>query len=183
MIEETVSIITSNEGKYREYKKKLSEHYCEVEMKNIDYPEIQTDELEEVVKFVLDELSDHAPLIIDDSGLFIEPLKGFPGVYSSYVMETLGCDGVLSLMDGREERDARFECVIGFLGEERKLFKGKSAGKITREKRGSGGFGYDPIFEPHGYERTYAELSSEEKNEISHRGRAMEKFLDFIGSR
>ncbi len=183
MIDETMTVVTSNEGKYREYRKKLSEHYSEVEMKNVEYPEIQTDDLEEVVNFVLDELSDHAPLIIDDSGLFVDALKGFPGVYSSYAMKTLGCDGILSLMQGRKKRSARFECVIGFLGEERKLFKGKSEGKITHEKRGSGGFGYDPIFEPEEYERTYAELSSEEKNEISHRGRAMEKFLEFMRAR
>ncbi|MFP4001851.1 MAG: XTP/dITP diphosphatase [Candidatus Natronoplasma sp.] len=182
MIDNSLTVITSNEGKYREYKEKLGDRYSEVNMANIGYPEIQTDRLEDVVDFALEELSEHSPLIIDDSGLFVEPLNDFPGVYSSYVMKTLGCEGILSLMKNKKEREARFECVIGFLGQEKKMFKGISRGRITREKRGTKGFGYDPIFLPEESERTYAEMSSEEKNRISHRGRAMEKLLSFVGS-
>lgn len=182
MTDETLTVVTSNEGKYKEYSKKLGDHYSKVKMENIDYPEIQTDRLEEVVEFTLEELSEHSPLIIDDSGLFVETLNGFPGVYSSYVMQTLGCDGILSLMEGKKDRKARFECVIGYLDEGKNLFKGTSQGKITREKRGTEGFGYDPIFQPEESERTYAEMSSEEKNRISHRGRAMEELLKFVKS-
>ncbi len=182
MNEETLSVVTSNRGKYREYKEKLEGEFEEIEMKDIGYPEIQTDRLEEVVDFSLDKLSDHAPLIIDDSGLFIEGLNGFPGVYSAYVMDTIGCDGILQLMEGRSDRSARFECVIGYLGEEKELFKGVAPGDIISEKRGTKGFGYDPIFRPEGFEDTYAEMTSEEKNRISHRGRSMEKLLEFMRS-
>lgn len=183
MIEKTLTIVTSNEGKYKEYREKLGDNYSEVEMANVGYPEIQTDRLEDVVEFALEVLSERSPLIIDDSGLFVDPLNGFPGVYSSYVMKTLGCDGILSLVKDREDRSARFECVIGYLGERKRTFKGVSEGTITREKRGTGGFGYDPIFLPEESDKTYAEMNSSEKNRISHRGRAMEKLLDFVSSR
>jgi len=182
MTDKTLTVITSNEGKYKEYRKKLGTYYNEVEMANVGYPEIQTDKLEDVVEFALEILSERAPLIIDDSGLFVDSLNGFPGVYSSYVMKTIGCDGILSLMKNKEDRRSRFECVIGYLGKRKKTFKGISRGTITRGKRGSGGFGYDPIFQPEESKKTYAEMTSREKNRISHRGRAMEKLLDFVGS-
>ena len=174
-----LNVVTSNEGKYKEYKDKLRKYY-EIEMLNIDYPEIQADELEDVVEYAIDDLKEHAPLIIDDSGLFIEKLKGFPGVYSSYVMRTLGCDGILRLLENIDLRKARFECVIGFIGEEMKLFKGESFGYITKKKLGTKGFGYDPIFRPEGREQTYAEMWTKEKNKISHRGRAMDSLLDYL---
>lgn len=182
MINKTLTVVTSNKGKYKEYQEKLGDYYNKVEMENIGYPEIQADELEDVVEFALEVLSEKSPLIIDDSGLFIDSLKGFPGVYSSYVMKTIGCDGILSLMKNKENRKSKFECVIGYLGERKKTFKGISNGSITREKRGEGGFGYDPIFRPEESEKTYAEMSSSEKNRISHRGKAMEKLLDFVSS-
>jgi len=182
MIDKTLTIVTSNDGKYKEYKEKLGDHYSEVEMADLGYPEIQADELKDVVEFAMEVLSERSPLIIDDSGLFIDTLNGFPGVYSSYVMRTIGCGGILSLMENRENRKSRFECVIGYLGEEKKIFKGTSKGIITQEKRGTSGFGYDPIFQPEESEKTYAEMSSQEKNKISHRGRSMEKLLDFVSS-
>ncbi len=180
MSEGTLNIITSNRGKYREYKEILESEFKRIKMKDIEYPEIQTDKLEDVVDFILDDLSAHAPLIIDDSGLFIDALNGFPGVYSAYVMETIGCEGILLLLQDKDQRSARFECVIGYLGEEKKLFKGTARGCIISEKKGTKGFGYDPIFKPKGFERTYAEMTSEEKNQISHRGRSMAKLLKFL---
>ncbi len=178
--EEILNVLTSNEGKFREYKRDLEPYFREIRMADIGYPEIQANTLEEVVKYILDELSSFAPLIIDDSGLFIDSLNGFPGVYSSYVMDTLGCEGILKLMDGEENRDAHFECVIGYLNEDKELFKGISEGVITDEMRGSGGFGYDPIFKPVDKDKTYAEMSTKEKNKISHRGKAMDEFLNYI---
>lgn len=179
--EDVITVVTSNNGKYKEYKKKLGS-FADVEMKNIDYDEIQTNSLEEVVKSSLKTLKEHAPLMIDDSGLFIDTLGGFPGVYSAYVMDTLGCDGILKLMGDEEVRSARFECVIGYLDEDIRLFKGVSKGEITSEKRGEGGFGYDPIFRPDGRVKTYAEMSTSEKNDISHRGRAMDDLIEYFSS-
>ncbi|MFP4050232.1 MAG: XTP/dITP diphosphatase [Thermoplasmata archaeon] len=178
--EEILNILTSNEGKYREYKETLEPYFKEIRMADIGYPEIQANTLEEVVKYILDELSGFAPLIIDDSGLFVDTLNGFPGVYSSYVMDTLGCEGILKLMENRDNRDSRFECVIGYLNDEKKLFRGISKGEITKKMRGSGGFGYDPIFKPLDKDKTYAQMSAQEKNALSHRGNAMKKFLNYI---
>ncbi len=151
-------------------------------MLNIGYPEIQADTLEEVVEHALDELKGYAPLVIDDSGLFIDALKGFPGVYSSYVMRTLGCAGILKLMDGTENRNARFECIIGCMdaGGDTRIFKGTVHGDIAPEARGKQGFGYDPVFIPWDYHKTFAEMSTKEKNGISHRGRATEALLEYL---
>lgn len=159
----------------------MKEHGYEVERIKNTYPEIQADTLEETIVPGLEWLMERhdRPLFIDDSGLFIDALKGFPGVYSSYVFKTVGCDGILRLMQGAEHRSARFECCIGFLapGEKPHMTKGVSVGSIAAEKAGSGGFGYDPIFIPEGYSKTYAQIEIGEKNRISHRGRAIDLFI------
>jgi len=145
------------------------------------YPEIQADTIQETIvpglTWLMEKYS--RPLMIDDSGLFIDGLKGFPGVYSSYVFKTIGCDGILRLMEGASIRSARFECCIGFMvpGGKPYIAKGTSRGSISDEKAGTGGFGYDPIFIPEGHTKTFAQLDIPEKNKISHRGRAMEAFL------
>jgi len=156
------------------------------EAENIDvaYPEVQAESLEMVMVQGLVWLTERykVPLLADDSGLFIDALKGFPGVYSAYVYKTIGCDGILTLMEKEEARGARFECVLGFAepGKDPVLFKGISKGTISRSKRGDEGFGYDPIFIPEGGERTFAEVPMGEKNRVSHRGRALENFFKFI---
>lgn len=176
-----LNVVTSNEGKYKEYKRKFS-GYTEVEMLDIGYPEIQTDSLEEVVEFGLEQLEEYKPVLIDDSGLFIDHLQGFPGVYSAYVMDTIGCEGILKLMDNVEDREAEFLCIIGLIDEngDRFIFKGRSRGTITEEQKGEGGFGYDPIFKPYGEERTFAQMSTSEKNSYSHRGEAVNNLINFI---
>jgi XTP/dITP diphosphohydrolase len=152
-------------------------------MVDLNYPEIQSDTLEEVVKNALNWLSGkvEGDFLIDDSGLFISSLGGFPGVYSSYVFHTVGLEGMLEILEGAEDRDAEFRCCFGlrWQGEDR-LFPGVSPGRIIEERRGEGGFGYDPIFVPSGHEKTFAEMSTEEKNELSHRGKALEKVLEFL---
>ena len=153
----------------------------ELERLDTPYPEIQADTLEETIVPGLEWLvSRHdRPVMIDDSGFFVDALNGFPGVYSSYVFKTIGCEGILRLMEGVSDRSARFECCIGFMspGQEPFTAKGVALGSVSQEMRGSGGFGYDPIFINEGHTKTYAELAVEEKNKVSHRGRAIEAFL------
>jgi XTP/dITP diphosphohydrolase len=160
----------------------VREHGYELEHVKTTYPEIQAESLEDTIRPGLEWLMQRhkVPLMIDDSGLFIDSLKGFPGVYSSYVFKTVGCDGILRLMEGVEGRSARFECCIGFMvpGGEPHISKGVAKGSISQAKEGTGGFGYDPIFVPEGYSKTYAQLEVVEKNRISHRGRAMALFLE-----
>lgn len=147
------------------------------------YPEVQADTLDEVVRAAIDWLEprEDVPFILEDSGLFIQALNDFPGVYSSYVFRTLACDGILRLMHGMEERAARFECCVGLLSRRGKaVLNGAVEGVIAREPRGGGGFGFDPIFIPRGRAETFAEISLETKNSISHRGRAFSALADHL---
>ena len=160
----------------------MNEHGYELEHIKTAYPEIQAESLEITIipglEWAMSKFN--RPIMIDDSGLFIDALKGFPGVYSSYVFKTVGCDGILSLMKGVKDRVARFECCIGFMmpGKEPFIAKGIANGSISTRKAGSGGFGYDPVFVPEGYQKTYAQFEIPEKNKISHRGRAIALFLE-----
>jgi XTP/dITP diphosphohydrolase len=159
----------------------MAEHGYELEHIKTAYPEIQAESLEITIipglQWCISKFD--RPVMIDDSGLFVDSLKGFPGVYSSYVFKTVGCDGILSLMRGVEDRKARFECCIGFMapGGEPFIAKAVAEGTISQEKMGAGGFGYDPVFIPQGYTRSYAQIDLPEKNRISHRGKAMDIFL------
>jgi len=160
----------------------MAQHGYELEHLRTPYPEIQADSLETTIipglQWLLSKFG--RPLMIDDSGLFVDALKGYPGVYSSYVFKTLGCDGILRLMQGEQRRGARFECCIGFVrpGQDPFIAKGVAKGSISEEKMGVGGFGFDPIFVHEGYHKTYAQLDVGEKNSISHRGRAIALFLE-----
>lgn len=177
---------TGNSGKLREVRTKFAPLGIEVQQLDDEYPEIQTDSLEDVVRSGLKWLWERheKPIIIDDSGLFIEALGGFPGVYSAYVFKTLGIDGVLKQMDGLEDRRAEFRCCAGYVDACGRVITriGKCPGKIMHKKLGSDGFGYDPIFMPDGYSQTFAELDMESKNQISHRGRAFDALASEIES-
>ena len=176
-----LSLITSNQGKLREFKSELSRLNIDVASTDESCEEIQADTIEEVVQYCLKDLKGRGigDVIIDDSGLFIDSLGGFPGVYSSYVFRTLGCRGVLKLMEGTKDRNAHFSCCIGCVlgsGEEIAVTENVS-GRIGIEERGGQGFGFDPIFIPDGETRTFAEMPIEEKNPISHRGKAIRAFV------
>lgn len=119
------------------------------------------------------------PLIVDDTGFFVDALNGFPGPYAAYVLNTIGNRGILKLMEGREDRSARFVTAIAFADENGvRVFKGTIEGGVAHAPRGEGGFGYDPIFETG--EKTLAEIPLEEKNRISHRARALAAFHDWF---
>lgn len=126
------------------------------------------------------------PSLADDTGLEVDALQGAPGVYSArYAGENVTYDDnvekLLREMAGKSGRKARFRTVIAFCdGKEEHLFEGVCEGEITTQRKGKKGFGYDPVFQPEGYDHTFAELSAEEKNKISHRGRAFQKFLAYL---
>lgn len=130
------------------------------------------------------------PCFADDTGLEVEALGGAPGVYSArYAGEQkdskLNMLLLLKNMTGKTNRNARFRTIIAYIDEnaQEHIFEGEIRGKIIENMVGENGFGYDPIFVPEGYEQTFAELSSEIKNTISHRARAMEKFLSYINNK
>lgn len=158
----------------------------EIEQIKVPYAEVQGT-LEEVSEIGVKEVFNHVkkPVIVEDSGFFVEKLKGFPGTYSKYVQETIQNKGILKLLEGEDERNAYFKTVIGYYdGTNLKLFTGIIKGTVSTEIRSSGfGFAYDSIFIPEGQNKTFAEMTSEEKSEISHRKRAFYEFKNYLESK
>jgi XTP/dITP diphosphohydrolase len=176
--------VTTNAGKMREAAL-LFRDYFDVEQINMSYPELQEDDLSKIAaygaKYCAEQLN--KALIVEDSGLFIDALKGFPGPYSSFVQHTIGNKGVLKLMDGEKNRRAEFRSVVGFCapGEEPVTFTGIWWGELLTEEVGTNGFGYDPIFS---YRRfPVGEMTTEQKNEISHRTRSILQFREWYEHR
>lgn len=128
------------------------------------------------------------PAVSDDTGLEVDALGGAPGVYSArYAGEDASygdnVNKLLSEMSEKQDRSAQFRtAVVLVTAENEELFEGICKGEILREQKGDKGFGYDPVFRPEGYTETFAELSSEVKNEISHRGRAIQKLIAHLKS-
>ena len=117
------------------------------------------------------------PLIVEDTGLFIRSLNGFPGALASHVFETLGTKGILKLLEGVEDRTAYFDAAVAYgLPPDRVwVFTGRAHGKISKDAAGEGGFGFDPIFVPDGQDRTFAQMTMEEKSKTSHRALAFRR--------
>jgi XTP/dITP diphosphohydrolase len=152
-----------------------------VNFSQIHLIEIQSDSLEEIAR----EKAKTAfakvgrQVIIEDDGLFIDSLAGFPGQYSSFVFKTIGNDGILKLLAGSAKRSAYFCSLIAFYnGRILSISEGRVNGRISDRITEGGGWGYDPIFVPDGTDLTFAELKKS-KNEYSHRKRALEKFAQW----
>ena len=147
-----IYFVTTNKGKYEEIKEILSPVRLIQETRG--YPEIQAQSLEDVVRYGLDHLpvKDTGVYLIEDSGLAIQNLRGFPGVYSAYIYQTLGVPGIIHLMTGVTNRKATFQSVLGLRDTAGAihLFKGVCIGEIADHPRGKKGFGYDPVFIPKG---------------------------------
>ena len=184
---------THNEHKTQEARAILGEEWNLKNLREIgcmeEIPEtantLQGNALQKV-QYVVDHY--HTNCFADDTGLEVEALDGAPGVYSArYAGEHCSyADNVNKLlheMQGRTNRRACFKTVVALiLDGEPHYFEGRVDGTIIEAPRGTDGFGYDPVFLPDGYGETFAEMSAEEKNKISHRGRAMAKLVDFLKS-
>lgn len=188
-------IATGNKHKIDEIKLAIEEADLDIELVTpkeigLDHldPVEDSDTLEGNAEIKAIEFSNESglPCIADDTGLEIEALDEKPGVYSArYAGENCSFEDnrnkVLKELGDTKNRKARFRTVICFVDRRNKSFvDGVCEGKITYEDKGQGGFGYDPIFTPNGYDRTFAEMSESEKNVISHRGRAVRNFVDWI---
>ncbi len=187
--ENTVYFITGNKYKFREvseiFKKKKIKY--DLEQRDIKTTEIQAQTLKDVALFKLNSVRHKikGSFFIEDAGFFVDiPLEGFPGIYSSYVLKTIGNEGILKLINDFDGSVAHFSAIIAFyfkLIDKILFFEGKVEGKVSKTIRGKGGFGFDPIFIPNIIpDKTFAELSIEEKNKISHRGQALGKLLEFL---
>ncbi len=174
--------VTGNAGKFKEASHEL-QGLATLEQDTDGYTEIQADTLREVAAAGLDEVGRRIdpPFFLEDAGLFIDPLQGFPGVYSAYAYKTLGCEGILRLMfehHDTEARRAQFQAVVAYRdahGQDH-FFTGKADGSIAADMVGDEGFGFDPIFIPLGKKETFAQMGLDAKGKVSHRGKAMAKF-------
>ncbi|GAB6943665.1 XTP/dITP diphosphatase [Vulcanisaeta sp. JCM 14467] len=181
-----IFFVTGNEAKFREASSVLKEFGIDLLIdKSHKKVEIQSDNLEDIVSNALqgicsDNVSDY--YVVEDDGLFINRLNGFPGPYSSYVYKTIGLTGILKLMNDIDDRTAYFKSVVGLCGPKVgiKLFTGVVSGRIAMEPRGTEGFGFDPIFIPEGYDKTFAELGIGIKNRLSHRARAFKSLGNWL---
>ncbi len=175
--------VTSNRHKFEEVSEIAKKFSVTVKWVELKYEEIQEDTTDKISYDSCRKLVGKVdpPFFIDDSGLYIESLGGFPGPYSSYVSKTIGNQGILKLVP--ENRKAFFETVVSFFDGFRIIqFRGTVNGSISKMPGGSGGFGFDPIFIPENSERTFAEMSTEEKNMISHRNLAFSALFKYIES-
>jgi len=174
-----ITVVTGNAGKAKEVAA-FFVGITEVEHVSLDLVEPQASTLEEIAISKVKQAYDivQRPVIVDDTGLFIADLDGFPGVYAAYVQSTLGNKGILKLMQGSKNRTAYFETVIAYKDEtEIKTFSGRVNGEIAENASGTEGFGYDPIFSVGG--KKLAEMKLDEKNQLSHRSRALTAFRDW----
>ncbi len=185
-------LASRNQHKIEEMKQLVSDLGIEV-FSALDFPELE--EVEEDQSTLAGNALKKARYVhqqtgiaalADDTGLEVDSLDGAPGVYSArYAGEDVTYqDNVLKLlseMKEKSDRTAQFRTVVALVvGDQEFTFEGVCKGEIIREQRGEKGFGYDPVFLPEGFEKTFAELDSDTKNEISHRGRAVQRFLEFL---
>ncbi len=189
---------TNNPHKLEEIQNLLGSHFSLMSLKELGFtgdipenkPTLEGNALEKA-RYIFERYN--LPCFADDTGLEIEALHGDPGVYSARYagsIETFGAEDkrseanmikVLNKLKDITDRKARFRTVIAYIEDNKEyFFEGMMIGTITTEKRGTGGFGYDPIFVPDGSQLTFAEMPLSEKNKISHRARAFSKFVEFM---
>ncbi len=176
---------TGNLHKYREVSSILSEYDISVQRADTKRLEIQSDSIEEIAKTSAKQVASLHTFgtLVEDSGLFIDSLRGFPGPYSSYVYQTLGNQGILELMRETEPRTASFKSVLAYAkgNDSPVLFSGIAPGRISKLSKGTQGFGFDPIFIPdEGEGKTFGQMGLREKNRLSHRSRSVRKFATWF---
>jgi len=181
-----VFFVTGNFHKFNEVRSVLSPLGLAVGMLRMKGHEIQSDHPTEIaVANALEAFNRfHLPLIVEDAALFVEALEGFPGPFAAYVYKTIHNRGILKLMENVKNRKATFHSSIVYLDDKTApmVFEGEAQGEITQTERvgsGKAGFGFDPIFQPSGTEKTFAEMTLEEKNCFSHRAKAVCKFAQW----
>ncbi len=182
---------TSNPGKVREASEILGKNGIAVRHFPFEHREIRSDSLEEIaieaVKAAFEKC--RKPVFVEDSGLFIDSLNGFPGTYSAWVQKKIGNAGILSLMAGKKgegARSAAFRACIAYHGGGAgsgpiRTFHGACEGSIAESALGSGGFGYDPIFVPKGHSQTFSQ-NILLKNNLSHRYQSLLEFSKSLAS-
>lgn len=191
-MKETVSIlyfVTRNDHKFNEVEKYFDKQNVRFNLKQskVKTTEIQAETNREVALYKLNSVKNkiNGSFFIEDSGFYVhEPLQGFPGVYSAYVFKTIGNEGIIKLIDDFNNSQAQFSALIALYYQPTDkifLFEGIVNGKVSDKLRGKKGFGFDPIFIPNEKpDKTFGELTADEKNEISHRGKALNQLISLL---
>ena len=177
-----ITFVTSNKGKLKEITAILGKIGVEFVPRNIDLPELQLDTSEKVAVYKAREAATrvNGPVLVNDTALHFNALNGLPGAYIRAFSDKLTPEQLTKLLDGFEDKTAYVTCSVGYCEGPDKdpiVFTGRVNGKIV-PPRGDGGFGFDPIFLPDGYDKTYAELPAETKNSMSHRYLALMKLKE-----
>jgi XTP/dITP diphosphohydrolase len=184
-----VFFATGNTNKFNEARCTLEAYGVTVGMLRLKGDEIQSESLQEIAeKSVLNAYrNSHLPIFVEDAGLFIDALEGFPGPYAAYVYKTIHNMGILKLMKHEKNRKAHFQSIISYCDAQNATkpisFYGESKGEITQTERkepGKLGFGFDPIFQPISTDKTFAQMTIKEKNHYSHRANAIRKFAEWF---
>ena len=181
-----ITFITGNKHKVEEAEDIFNIYDIKLEHIDLGYCEPQGT-LEEVAisgaKYASRKLN--KPVIVEDAGLFIRALNEFPGTYSHFVQDTIGNQGILKLMENVSDRYAEFRSVIGYSApnSEPKIFLGKVIGEIALEEKGDLGFAFDPLFYVPSEGKTFGELTTEEKNSISHRKNSLKNFIKWYSNK
>jgi non-canonical purine NTP pyrophosphatase (RdgB/HAM1 family) len=174
-----IHFITGNIGKFNEIKS----IYGDVEQMDIDLPEIQEIDPKAIIEAKLKEALKHhdGEFIVEDTSLYMDCLNGLPGPLIKWFLKTVGRDGLANIAEKLGKTKAEAKTIIGYAKSETEIqfFEGSIAGQIVMP-RGDGGFGWDPIFLPDGYDKTFGEMSREEKNGLSMRKIATQKLKEFI---
>lgn len=192
MLKELV-IASHNKGKIAEFEKMLAPLGVKIYSANdLNLPDVEETGITFAENAILKAEAlakiSGKPCLADDSGLCVDALGGRPGVYSARYAPNRDFDKAIVMLVNEikesksDDWSAHFSCVLALKrpNKEIELFEGRVDGKIIEHRRGENGFGFDPVFVPDGYEKTFAEMSADDKKKISHRGRAVEKFLQKV---
>lgn len=171
--------ITGNESKFQETKLIIPE----VEQLDIDLPEIQDIDPHKIIEAKINQAKEHKQgnFLVEDSGLYLSCLNGLPGPLVKWFLKTIGNEGLFNIANNFKNYIAEAKVVAGYSNEQGIIhfFEGSIKGSLVKP-RGDNGFGWDPIFLPDGYSKTFAETTIDEKNTISHRRLALNQLKDFL---
>lgn len=178
---EELVVVSSNQGKINEVNDILGTNH---KVSNLDVPEIQSLDLDEVItakaKAAFAKIK--KPVLVTDVSLEIESMKGLPGPFVKFFLHTLGTEGTVALIKGKSTNAKATEVEAIYDGKNLKIFKGTMTGTLVAKNRGKNGFGFDKVFVPDGYKKTYAEMPTNLKNQISHRAKALTKLKKYLSS-
>ncbi|CAD8054538.1 unnamed protein product [Paramecium sonneborni] len=176
----TITLCTGNKNKLKEFIQIMGDRF-NIDSEPVDLPELQGPPLQiakEKALLAYEKLG--KACVTEDTSLCFNALNGMPGPYVKWFLEATGPEGLSKMLDGFEDKTGYAQCILSYMGPELKeplLFVGQTPGVIVRP-RGPRNFGWDPIFQPDGFTETYAEMDKEVKNQISHRLKAIQKFID-----